>query len=308
MKRVIFFTALMFAFIITKAQNKNTLLQADFWKQKPNLEAVQAEVANGNNPAEMDARSFDPTTLAINNAASTDVITYLVEQKGNNVAKVTHDSRIYLHWAAMRGNVEVVQYLLSKGADANTEDSGGNVPIVFAVNGGQKNLAVYDAFFKAGVDVKKKYKGGANLLLLAVANDADLSLTNYFVSKGLSLNDADAEGSTAFDYAAKSGNIDLLKKLLEKGVKPTNNALIFASQGGRGTAATIDVYKYLVEELKLKPAVVDTHRVNYIGSIVENNRRENLMLLDQLLTQIKRRWPDVQFMSSDQLAQLYKGK
>ncbi|WP_461790350.1 ankyrin repeat domain-containing protein [Pedobacter sp.] len=277
MKRVIFFTALMFAFIITKAQNKNTLLQADFWKQKPNLEAVQAEVANGNNPAEMDARSFDPTTLAINNAASTDVITYLVEQKGNNVAKVTHDSRIYLHWAAMRGNVEVVQYLLSKGADANTEDSGGNVPIVFAVNGGQKNLAVYDAFFKAGVDVKKKYKGGANLLLLAVANDADLSLTNYFVSKGLSLNDADAEGSTAFDYAAKSGNIDLLKKLLEKGVKPTNNALIFASQGGRGTAATIDVYKYLVEELKLKPAYINKSGNNVLHAIVRKPNQDEII-------------------------------
>jgi ankyrin repeat protein len=277
MKRLIFLITLLLAFTFIKAQNKNTLLQADFWKQKPNLETVKAEIANGNNPAEMDARSFDPTTLAINNAAPTEVITYLVEQKGNKVAKVTHDSRIYLHWAAMRGNVEVVQYLLSKGADANTEDSGGNVPIVFAVNGGQKNFAVYDAFFKAGVDVKKKYRGGANLLLLAIANDADLTLTDYFITKGLSLTDVDADGSTAFDYAARSGNIDLLKKLLEKGVKPTNNALIFAAQGGRGTAATIDVYKYLVDDLKLKPAFVNKSGNNVLHAIVRKPNQEEII-------------------------------
>lgn len=56
-----------------------------------------------------------------------------------------------------------------------------------------------------------------------------------------------------------------------------------------------------------KPAVIDTHRVNYIGSLVEGNRKESLMLLDQLLAKIKSKWPDVQFMSSDELAQLYKG-
>lgn len=56
-----------------------------------------------------------------------------------------------------------------------------------------------------------------------------------------------------------------------------------------------------------KPAVIDTHRVNYIGSIVESNRKENLLLLDRLLTEVQTKWPDVQFMSTDQLAQLYKG-
>lgn len=276
MKKVALIASFVFALTTAKAQNRNTLLQADFWKQQPNVESVKAEVAKGNNPAQLDARAFDATTLAINNNAPTETIKFLVEQQGNGVGKVTHDSRIYLHWAALRGNAELVQYLISKGSDLQTQDSHGSEPIVFAVSGGQKNVAVYDAFVKGGIDLKKKYKNGANLLLLGIANDADLSITNYLVSKGLSLNDVDADGNTAFDYAAKSGNVEVLKNLLSKGVKPTNGSLIFMSQGGRGSSASIDAYKYLVEDLKLNPKFFNKSG-NVLHSIVRKPNQEEII-------------------------------
>ena len=62
----------------------------------------------------MNPSAFDPVTLAINNGASNDVVKYLVEYKGNEVNKVTHDGRIYLHWASSKGNVELVEYLIEK--------------------------------------------------------------------------------------------------------------------------------------------------------------------------------------------------
>lgn len=49
------------------------------------------------------------------------------------------------------------------------------------------------------------------------------------------------------------------------------------------------------------PAVISAHRVNFIGSIDESNRAENLKLLDELLAKITNRWPDVRFMSTDSL-------
>lgn len=52
------------------------------------------------------------------------------------------------------------------------------------------------------------------------------------------------------------------------------------------------------------PAIICAHRLNFIGSIRPENRGENLALLDALLAQIVRRWPGVEFMSSDQLGQL----
>lgn len=50
-----------------------------------------------------------------------------------------------------------------------------------------------------------------------------------------------------------------------------------------------------------KPAVIGSHRLNYIGSLRPANREQNLPLLRQLLQEIVRRWPQVEFMSSDEL-------
>ncbi len=47
-----------------------------------------------------------------------------------------------------------------------------------------------------------------------------------------------------------------------------------------------------------KPATISSHRLNYIGRIDINNRDKSLRLLDRLLSEILRIWPDVVFMNS----------
>lgn len=53
-----------------------------------------------------------------------------------------------------------------------------------------------------------------------------------------------------------------------------------------------------------KPAIIQTHRLNFIGFIDPSNRERNLPLFASLLKEIVNRWPDVEFMSSDQLLDL----
>lgn len=53
-----------------------------------------------------------------------------------------------------------------------------------------------------------------------------------------------------------------------------------------------------------KPAVVISHRASYIGSIDENNQINGLNQLRRLLTEITKKWPDVEFMTSMELGNL----
>jgi len=50
-----------------------------------------------------------------------------------------------------------------------------------------------------------------------------------------------------------------------------------------------------------RPAVISSHRVNYCGHILQENRKNGIYLLKKLLRNIVNRWPDVVFMSSAEL-------
>ncbi len=56
-----------------------------------------------------------------------------------------------------------------------------------------------------------------------------------------------------------------------------------------------------------KPAIISTHRINYIGSICEEFSKDNLRHLDHLIKFILKKYPDVEFMSTDQLGSLIEG-
>lgn len=56
-----------------------------------------------------------------------------------------------------------------------------------------------------------------------------------------------------------------------------------------------------------KPAVIGTHRYNYIGAIDPANRAGGLRQLSDLLKTIGRRWPDVCFLSSPDLGRMIEG-
>ncbi|SFC22961.1 ankyrin repeat domain-containing protein [Spirosoma endophyticum] len=275
MKKIVF--ALLAGISFSVQAQKNVLLDQSFWQAKPEVSQVKAEVEKGNSPSQFNPMSFDPVVMAINAQAPTETITYLLAQPGNDVNKVTHDSRTYLHWAANRGNVEIMEALIAKGAKTTVEDSHGMTPLNFAAAGGQSNTKVFDLCLANGANLKKDLNhDGANALLVAVANDKDLKLTDYFTSKGLDLKSTDAAGNNAFSYAARSGNIDVLKALQQRGVPVNGNALIMASQGGRRGANTIEVFQYL-ESLGIKPTVTNKAGENVLHALVRRPKQNEII-------------------------------
>jgi hypothetical protein len=53
------------------------------------------------------------------------------------------------------------------------------------------------------------------------------------------------------------------------------------------------------------PAILSTHRVNFIGAINPDNRKRGNLLMDQLLKNITKIWPDVKFIHSADLSSYY---
>jgi len=70
-----------------------------------------------------------------------------------------------------------------------------------------------------------------------------------------------------------------------------------------------DPVQRCLNELKIafamkKPAIISSHRINYVGHIDPGNRDQNLAMLDEILSRALKRWPDIEFKSSDQLGRI----
>jgi hypothetical protein len=53
-----------------------------------------------------------------------------------------------------------------------------------------------------------------------------------------------------------------------------------------------------------KPAIISSHRVNYVGVRNEKNRDNSLLSLKELIKKSLKRWPDIEFVTTDYLGNL----
>lgn len=75
---------------------------------------------------------------------------------------------------------------------------------------------------------------------------------------------------------------------------------------GGDTAITTCFEQVTAAFMMHKPAIISSHRVNYIGHFDENSRTENLKRLKTLLEMIKKYWPEMIFVNGRELCSMYK--
>ena len=169
MKSKILIVSLLFTLIslATKAQDTNVFLDRDYWKNNPSIETIKADMAKGHSVSALNAFAFDAVSWALIEQTDNATITFLLQQDGNDVNKLTHDGRTYIFWAAYRDNLEMMEYLVNKGAKTDIIDSHGYSLLNFAAVTGQLNTKLYDFCIAKGANPAKEVNhDGANALLL----------------------------------------------------------------------------------------------------------------------------------------------
>lgn len=282
MRKLLILSAIFIANITLAQDSKNVFLERDFWEEKPTVAVVQQKIKEGNNPSELTKHGFDAVTYAIIGKAPNETIKFLLTQKGNEIDKLTHDKRTYVFWAGYAGNLDLVKFLIKKGANLNLKDSHSMSPLTFTAAAGQTNPELYDVFEANGLHIKTDVNGsGANALLLVARSLKKISDTDYFVKKGLSLTDTDKYGNGIFNYVARSGNKEFLSEIIKKGIPYKNlntkgeNAMFFATRGARGKYQPLEYFKYL-ENLGIKINTVSNEGKTPLHNLSYNKDIETL--------------------------------
>ena len=142
--------------------------------------------------------------------------------------------RTALFAAARQGNYEVVQALLSCGADVNVTDIRGQTALLTAV--GEGNLEMVQYLLSRGASGNVADGSGRTALFIA-AQQGNYEVVQALLSHGTDVNVTDVFGQTALLAAAKQGNVSVVQALLCHGADESvtvcgQTALFIASGQG----------------------------------------------------------------------------
>ena len=152
------------------------------------------------------------------------------------------DRREALFSAVIAGNLEIVQFLLTKDADVNMRGFGSGTTLMLAADG---DIVLVKFLVEKGADVNLQNDEGETALMKAVKSFKESNVTSmkYLIDRGADVNRANHKGETALILAVKKGNAAMVGLLVEKGSalspkdKDGKSAWSYAAEGSNPSLA-----------------------------------------------------------------------
>jgi len=162
----------------------------------------------------LNVHGLDSDIFSAAEQGNLDVVKGLVE--GNSQLIVAADSRGYtlLHKAAYNNRLNVVEFLLSKGADINALSSSGSTPLHGAASYGHIEVVRFLLDKGASPDI---VNSGGYTPLLGASTSNHGEIVRLLVEKGANIDAKTGNGQTPLSLAVWNDDTGLTKFLLDKG-------------------------------------------------------------------------------------------
>ncbi|MBZ3885271.1 Kinase D-interacting substrate of 220 kDa [Sciurus carolinensis] len=152
-----------------------------------------------------------------------------------------------LMWACYKGRTEVVELLLSHGANPNVTGLYGTTPLVWAARKG--HLECVKHLLAMGADVDQEGANSMTALIVAVKGGYTQSVKEI-LKRNPNVNLTDKDGNTALMIASKEGHTEIVQDLLDAGTyvnipdRSGDTVLIGAVRGGHVEIVRALLQKY----------------------------------------------------------------
>jgi len=143
-----------------------------------------------------------------------DMVKELV-QAGAEVNAITKDGRTPIFYAAERGKASTVSFLLDKKAEINLADEKGLTPLILAAGSGNAALVKFLVVNKKA-NFAATAKDGTTAL---IAGAKTPEIVKFLADKMPNVNGVDAGGNTALHLCAATADDETVRKLLYRGAK-----------------------------------------------------------------------------------------
>ena len=114
-----------------------------------------------------------------------------------------------LSLAAQIGSLEIVKILVEEGANVDSTNEWGSTALFYALEANHFDIADYLLEEGADIDVS----AGSCPPIIASVVSCNLNVTRYLVEHGANVNERDATGRDALDYAKLKGEDDTIAYL-----------------------------------------------------------------------------------------------
>ena len=233
-------------------------------------EIVKNLVTYGADPNVPNAAGLTPLHQAAARG-NLDMVKELV-QAGADVNAIAKNGRTPIFYAAARGKASTVNYLLEKKAEVNLADVDGVTPLHCAAASGSAPLVKYLVVNKKA-NFAAKTNDGATVLISGAKTP---EIVKFLADKMPNVNGVDKDGNSVLHLCAETADAETVRKLLYKGAKEDlpnkkgETPILFAARAGN-----VDMVKCLLNmNVKVTPAIVEAAKTKEIKDMLSSNMRK----------------------------------